>query len=60
MTKFVKLPSGEYVEIITECEEGYKVRRWEFDEKWDAFPTKVIYTIPKEEVECALTVSKQK
>lgn len=52
MSKFVTLPNGEFVEILEELPEGYKVRRWEFDEKWDAFPTLVVYIVPKEQIEC--------
>ena len=46
-------PHNELLEILEELPDGYKVRRWEFDEKWDAFPTEVVYIVPKEE-SCAL------
>ena len=52
-SEFVNLPNGEFVEILEELPDGYKVRRWEFDEKWDAFPTLVVYIVPKEQIECA-------
>ena len=46
-------PHDELLEIIEELPDGYKVRKWEFDEKWDAFPTQNIFIVPKENVQCA-------
>ena len=51
MVEFANLPSGEFVEILERLPDGYKVRVWEFDEKSDAFPTQVIYKVPKSSIE---------
>lgn len=49
--RLVKLASGNYVEVLQEFPEEYQVRVWDFDEKWDAFPTQKVYNIPKREVD---------
>lgn len=49
--QFINLPSGEFVEILEKLPDGYKVRRWEFDEKNDAFPTQVVYTVPQSTID---------